>query len=328
MHECNKTTETLLGLYEMMVRIRVFEEHVSVLYKRGEIPGFIHLYNGEEAVAVGVCAHLRVSDIVASTHRGHGHALAKGCRSDRVMAELYGKKDGYCGGRGGSMHLYAMEHGLLGTNGMVGGGIPLAVGAGLKFRNYKQDNIGVTFFGDGASNMGIFYESLNLAAVYKLPVVFVCENNLYATCTPLEKIASNPEIAQRADAFKIPGVVVDGNDVVAVYNAASQAIARARDGEGPTLIEAKTYRFFGHHEGEPLYGTYRTREEVEFWKGKCPILSFKKRLIEEHGINQVEINTIEDMIRKEIDYAIEYARNSQYPDVADVEKYIFSEAQL
>jgi 2-oxoisovalerate dehydrogenase E1 component len=324
--ECKvKSSETLLKLYEEMLRIRMFEERASVLYKTGEIPGFIHLYIGEEAVAVGVCANLRRDDVIASTHRGHGHALAKGCGADRAMAELYGKKDGFCGGRGGSLHFHDMTYGLIGTNGMVGGGIPLAVGAGLTFRNLKKDNVAVTFFGDGASNMGVFYESMNLAAIYNLPVVFVCENNLYATATHISHAAINPEIGTRASAFKMPGVTVDGNDVLAVFDAAEKAIARAREGKGPSLIEAKTYRTHGHNESEPLYGTYRTKEEVEMWKKKCPIAAFRKRLIEEFGIKESEIDGIDEKVKLEIEAAVEFARNSEYPDTADIEKHIFAE---
>ncbi len=320
-----KSPELLVGLYEEMLRIRVFEDSASVLYKSGEIPGFIHLCIGEEAVAAGVCANLRTEDVITSTHRGHGHVLAKGCRADRTMAELYGKRDGYCGGRGGSMHFYDMEHGLMGTNGMVGGGISLAVGAGLTFKTLKKDNVAVTFFGDGASNMGIFYESMNLAAIYNLPVVFVCENNLYATAMPISKSASNPEIASRASAFNIPGVSVDGNDVVAVYDVAEEAIARARDGKGPSLIEAKTYRTHGHNEGEPLYGTYRTQKEVEEWKARCPISNFKKRLLEEFQIKESELDRTDQKIKLEIEAAVAFARMSEFPDIADIEKHIFRE---
>ena len=320
-----KTRETLLGLYEVMKKIRVFEERASVLNKAGEIPGSVHLYIGEEAVAAGVCAHLRREDVIASTHRGHGHALAKGCSTDRCMAELYGRKDGLCGGRGGSMHFYDMANGLLGTNGMVGGGIPLAVGAGLTFRNLKKDNVGVTFFGDGASNMGIFYESINLAAIYNLPVVFVCENNLYATAVPIKEAASNPEIAERAAAFRIPGIAVDGNNVLAVYDVAGEAVDRARKKGGPTLIEAKTYRTRGHNEGEPLYGTYRTKEEVDAWIKKCPIVNYRKRLLEEFKIDESALNEIDERVGKEIDDAVEFARKSPMPDAADIEKFIFAE---
>lgn len=320
-----KTRDILLKLYETMQRIRVFEETTSVMNKAGEIPGQVHLYIGEEAVAAGICAHLSKEDIITSTHRGHGHALAKGSHSDRCMAELYGRQDGYCGGRGGSMHIYDLGNGLLGTNGIVGGGIPLALGAALTFRNQKRDRVGITFFGDGASNMGIFYESMNLAAIYHLPVVFICENNMYATAIPITYSASNPEIATKAAAFKIPGVVVDGNDVLAVYDAAGEAIERARKGDGPSLIEAKTYRTHGHNEGEPLYGTYRTAEEVEAWKLKCPIVNYKRRLLEEFKFRENEIEEIDARIQKEIADAVEFSRKSPLPEVADIKKHVFTE---
>ena len=327
----NKTTrppDLLLSLYEMMVRLRTFEERVAKLYKAGEMPGFIHLYPGEEAVAAGVCAHLGFEDVVTSTHRGHGHALAKGCPPRAVMAELYGRRDGCSGGRGGSMHMYDRARGLLGTNGIVGGGVAPAAGAALAFRNLKQPHVAVSFFGDGASNMGIVYETLNLAAIYRLPVVFVCENNLYATATPLRLIAANTEIATRAAAFHLPGAAVDGNDVLAVYDAAGAAIARARAGGGPTLIEAKTYRTHGHHEGDPVTGTYRTRAEVEDWKNnRCPLRNFRRRLLAEFGRTEAEAVAIEQRVEAEIEQAVEFARNDPWPDPATAARHLFVEAQ-
>src|SRR5262249_26555876 len=222
------------------------------VYKKGEMPGFIHLYVGEEATAVGVCAHLRPSDWITSTHRGHGHALAKGVAPKAVLAELYGKATGCCGGRGGSMHLYSVAEGLFGTNGFVGAGIPLAVGLGLSAKTRGTDQVAVAFFGDGAVNHGTFHEGINFAGVQNAPVIFVCENNLYATATPLSIATLNTEVASKAAAYGIPGVAVDGNDVLAVWEVMRQAALRARTGEGPTLIEAKTYRTVGHHEGDPL----------------------------------------------------------------------------
>lgn len=281
---------------------------------------------GEEAVAAGVCAHLTDEDIITSTHRGHGHALAKGCSTERTMAELYGRSDGYSGGRGGSMHVYAMQHGLLGTNGVVGGGIPLAVGSALSMKTLGKPNVSVAFYGDGASNHGLCYESLNLAAVYKLPVVFVCENNLYATATRLVDVASNPDIASRSDAFRMPGVVVDGNDVLAVYEVAGNAIYRARAGEGPTLIEAKTYRTCGHYEGDQIAGTYRTLEEIEKWKKRCPISTYRLKLISEFEIDEDTLNGIEAKIGEEIDRAVEFSRQSPHPDTETVGDHIFAEA--
>jgi 2-oxoisovalerate dehydrogenase E1 component len=319
------TRDTLLHLYRTMQRIRVFEETASVLNKTGEVPGQVHLYIGEEAIAAGVCAHLRKEDIITSTHRGHGHALAKGSRPDKCMAELFGRTDGYCGGRGGSMHIYDLENGLLGTNGMVGGGIPLAVGAALTFKTQKKNHVGVTFFGDGASNMGIFYESMNLAAIYRLPVVFICENNTYATEIKITYSASNPEIATRAQAFQMPGIAIDGNDVLAVYEAAGEAIGRARSGGGPTLIEAKTYRTHGHNESEPLYGTYRSLEEIEAWKLKCPVTNYRQKLLDEFKFSESELGAIDADIQKEISDAVDFSRKSPLPDVADIEKHVFAE---
>lgn len=319
--------ETLVGLYVMMLRIRRFEERVAALYRAGEIPGFIHLYIGQEAVAAGVCGRLTQDDVVTSTHRGHGHALAKGCRATSIMAELFGRVDGCCGGRGGSMHIYAPEYGLLGTNGVVAGGIPLAVGAGLMLKNLAKKNVAVAFFGDGASNAGGFYESLNHAAIYKLPVVFVCENNLYATSTPLVSVASNPEIATRAKTFRMPGVAVDGNDVLSVYETAGAAVERALGGEGPTLIEAKTYRICGHHEGDQLTGTYRTREELEQWKQRCPILGFAKRLVEEFGFSKQQLAQMEERVRAEVDDAVEFARHSPHPNASSVGECVFAGVQ-
>ncbi|MEW5814038.1 MAG: thiamine pyrophosphate-dependent dehydrogenase E1 component subunit alpha [Spirochaetota bacterium] len=316
--------ETVLKLYTVMVLLRKFENNVAICYGQGEIPGFVHLYQGEEAVAAGVCTHLADADVVASTHRGHGHVLAKGCDIRRTMAELYAKETGLSGGRGGSMHMYDKSHGLVGTNGIVGGGIPMALGAGLTFKTKKTSNVAVTFFGDGASNMGILYESLNLAASLKLPVIFVCENNLYATSTPLKKVAANPEIATRAAAFNMPGVSVNGNDVLDVFIEAGNAVRRARNGEGPTLIEAKTYRQHGHHEGDELYGTYRTKEEVEDWKNnKDPLFLFKKYISEEFPGMEERLDEIEREADVLIQDAVDFARKSEFPQPKNVREHLF-----
>ncbi len=255
--------QILLDLFERMVLLRRFESVAQIACRKGETPGFLHLYIGEEATGAGVCAHLRPTDWVTSTHRGHGHALAKGADPGRVMAELFGKVGGICGGRGGTMHLYDRSVGLFGTNGIVAAGIGHAVGIGMSARLQGRDDIGVAFFGDGAANHGAFHEALNFAAVQRAPAVFVCENNLYATATPLKSITLNPEIATKAASYGMPGVAVDGNDVFAVWLAMKEATERARSGKGPTLIEAKTYRTVGHHEGDPVIGTYRTQEELD-----------------------------------------------------------------
>ena len=274
----------LLGLYETMVLLRRFESAAQVACRRGETPGFLHLYIGEEATAVGVCAHLRPADWITSTHRGHGHALAKGVPPRTLMAELFGRRDGCCGGRGGTMHLYDRSVGLFGTNGIVAAGISHAVGAGISARMRGKDDIAVAFFGDGAVNHAGFHELVNFAAVQRAPVVFVCENNLYATATPLTMTTLNTEVASKAAAYGLPGVAVDGNDVVAVWAAMREATARARAGEGPTLIEAKTYRTVGHHEGDPVIGSYRTQAEVDAWATRCPVATCRRRLGEDLAV--------------------------------------------
>ncbi len=313
------TRAELLRLYEQMVLLRQFELAAQARYKAGEMPGFIHLYIGEEAVAVGVCAHLDDADWITSTHRGHGHALAKGLPPTALMAELYAKATGCCGGRGGSMHLYDPKHGVFGTNGIVGGGIPHAVGAALSARTRGTKGIAATFFGDGAVNHGAFHESLNFAGAQRAGVLFVCENNLYATATPLASVTRNPEVATRAAAYGVPGVAVDGNDVLAVWAAARDAVARARAGGGPTLIEAKTYRVVGHHEGDPLTGVYRTQAELDAWKLRDPIQSFRNRLIGElKAASSAELDAIDVRVLAEVAGAVEFARQSPEPDPAGV----------
>ncbi len=307
--------EELITLYEQMQLLRKFELAAQKACRSGETPGFLHLYIGEEAVATGVCAHLKPTDWVTSTHRGHGHALAKGMDPNILMAELYGKRDGCCGGRGGTMHLYDARTGLFGTNGLVGGGIPSAVGAAISARHRGTDGVAIAFFGDGASNHAAFHESLNFAGVRKAPVVFVCENNLYATATAIKDVTLNPEIWQRAKGYGIPGVAVDGNDVLAMWEASRVAIERARAGGGPTLIEAKTYRTVGHHEGDPITGTYRTQKEVDEWAERCPVKSFRRRIIEDYEICSTQnLKEIDDRIDALVDRAITFARQSPEPD--------------
>lgn len=316
----------LLDLFERMVLLRRFESIAQIACRKGETPGFLHLYIGEEATGVGVCAHLRPTDWVTSTHRGHGHALAKGANPGRVMAELFGKVDGICGGRGGTMHLYDRSVGLFGTNGIVAAGIGHAVGIGMGARQQGRDDIGVAFFGDGAANHGGFHEALNFAAVQRAPAVFVCENNLYATATPLKSITLNPEIATKAASYGMPGVAVDGNDVFAVWLAMKEATERARSGRGPTLIEAKTYRTVGHHEGDPVIGTYRTQEELDAWIKRDPIDMFRKKLIENYGIaDAAALAAIEARIEKVVEEALSFARNSPEPDPATVRLHVFAD---
>ncbi|MER8810858.1 thiamine pyrophosphate-dependent enzyme [Mesorhizobium australicum] len=318
--------QVLLDLFERMVLLRRFESIAQTACRKGETPGFLHLYIGEEATGVGVCAHLRPSDWVTSTHRGHGHALAKGANPGRVMAELFGKADGICGGRGGTMHLYDRSVGLFGTNGIVAAGIGHAVGIGMSARQQGRDDIGVAFFGDGAANHGGFHEALNFAAVQRAPAVFICENNLYATATPLKSITLNPEIATKAASYGMPGVAVDGNDVFAVWLAMKEATERARAGKGPTLIEAKTYRTVGHHEGDPVIGTYRTQEELDAWIKRDPIDMFRKKLVEDYGIADAEaLAAIEARIEKVVEEALAFARNSPEPDPATVRLHVFAD---
>ena len=320
------SSQELLRLYEQMLLLRRFELAAQVACRKGETPGFLHLYIGQEASGVGVCAHLRKTDWITSTHRGHGHALAKGMSPDTLMAELYGKRDGCCGGRGGTMHLYDPSCGLFGTNGLVGGGIPSAVGAGISARARGTDDIGVAFFGDGASNHAAFHESLNFAGVQRVPVVFVCENNLYATATALTKATLNPEIATRAAAYGIPGVAVDGNDLLAVWRVMRTACARARSGEGPTLIEVKTYRVVAHHEGDSVVGGYRTQEEVDAWAKRDPIRMVRDHWLLGRGLaSQQQVDAIEERVKAQVQHAIEFARNSPEPDPATVAQHIYAE---
>ncbi len=316
----------LIGLYERMVLLRKFEQVAQSACRKGESPGFFHLYIGQEATAVGICALLRPSDWVTSTHRGHGHALAKGMAPEVLMAELFGKRDGCCGGRGGTMHLYDRKSGLFGTNGIVAAGISHAVGAGMSGRMRGTDDIGVAFFGDGATSHAGFHESLNFAGIMRAPALLVCENNLYATATPLKTATLNPEIATRAAAYGIPGVAVDGNDVIAVYEAAQAAVARARAGEGPTLLESKTYRTVGHHEGDPVTGTYRSQAEVDAWTLRDPIKMFRARLTEEFGIaSDADLDAIDDRIDGVVQQALDFARRSPEPDPATVSRHIYAD---
>jgi len=299
-----------------MFLLRRFELTVQDSYRKGEMPGFLHLYVGEEAVAVGVCTHLRPTDWITSTHRGHGHALAKGMSPRSLMAELFAKATGCCGGRGGSMHLYDASVGLFGTNGIVVGGNPSAVGAAISARARGTDGVSVAFFGDGGVNHGSFHESINFAAVQRAPVVFVCENNLYATATPLVNATLNPDIASKAAAYGIPGVSVDGNDVLAVARVAGEAVARARAGEGPTLIEARTYRFVGHHEGDPVVGVYRSQDEIDRWTKRDPLRVLREHILEAGG-SEEQIAEIEAEVNREVQDALEFARSSPLPVSAD-----------
>jgi 2-oxoisovalerate dehydrogenase E1 component len=308
-----------LALYAQLVLLRRFEGAAQLACRNGETPGFLHLYIGQEATAVGICAHLTPHDWVTSTHRGHGHALAKGMAPEILMAELFGKASGCCGGRGGTMHLYDNRIGLFGTNGIVAAGIGHAAGVGMSARLRGTGGVGVAFFGDGAVNHGGFHEAINFAAVQKAATVFVCENNLYATATPLSLTTLNVEVASKAAAYGLPGVAVDGNDVLAVYEVMQVAVERARRGDGPTLIEAKTYRTVGHHEGDPVVGVYRTQAEIDRWALRDPVKIFRERLIDEFAIaTAAEITAIEAGVEQSVQAALTFARESPAPDARTV----------
>ncbi|MGA9353533.1 MAG: thiamine pyrophosphate-dependent dehydrogenase E1 component subunit alpha [Terriglobales bacterium] len=314
--------ELMLSCYKKVLELRLFELKVQELYRNGRLPGFVHLYVGEEAVAVGVCSHLDVEDLVFSTHRGHGHALAKGVPARIVLAELWGKATGSSGGRGGSMHMYAPEYGFMGTNGIVGAPIPLATGAALSAKLKKKSQVVVCFFGDGAVNSGSFHEAVNLGAVWNLPIVYVCENNLYATEMAFRRATKNTSVASRAAAYGMLGVEVDGQDVVAVHEVAEAAIERARRDGGPTLVECKTYRYVGHHEGDP--GTdYRTREEVLEWKQKDAVKIARKRLLDSGAVNEKELQAADQEVERLIDEAVEFAEKSPEPLAESVNEHVF-----
>ncbi|MCC6312591.1 MAG: thiamine pyrophosphate-dependent dehydrogenase E1 component subunit alpha [Thermomicrobiales bacterium] len=303
--------DQLLDMYRRMVEIRQFEDAAGKNFAAGMIPGFVHLYAGEEAVAVGVCSHLTDRDYITSTHRGHGHCIAKGVDIPGMVAELMGKSTGVCKGKGGSMHIADLHKGMLGANGIVGGGFPLACGAALTAKTLGTGGVAVCFFGDGASNQGTFHEGLNLAAIWKLPVVFVCENNGYAEATPVHYHCSATDIANRAGAYEIPGVVVDGLDLFAVYEAAGEAIERARRGEGPTLLEAKTYRYYGHFQGDQV--TYRTEEELARFRDRDAIQAVRDFITERSLATADELNAIDQDVTAELDAAWDDAKAAPFP---------------
>ena len=290
----NILKDRLLFMFDRMLKIRHFEDRVKDLFAAGELPGFVHLYLGEEAVAAGVCAALKDDDYITSTHRGHGHIIAKGGEMKYMMAELYGKATGYNKGKGGSMHIAYPKLGILGANGIVGAGLPIATGAGMSAKLRKTDQVTACFFGDGAYNEGTFHESLNIGGAFNLPVIYVCENNLYAVGTRQSQVRKVEDIADRAAGYGMPGVVVDGNDVIAVYEATKEAVDRARAGDGPTLIECKTYRWRTHFEGEP--DTYRPPEEVAAWLKREPIAPFRKLLVDQKIISEKEAEDFENAV--------------------------------
>lgn len=306
--------EIMVKMYTTMNKIRMFESMLQEYFAAGKIPGFVHLYLGEEAVAVGACSCLTDKDSITSTHRGHGHLIAKGGDLKLMMAEIFGKSTGYCKGKGGSMHIADVDLGILGANGIVGGGGPLAAGAALASKYKKTDDVTVCFFGDGASNQGTTQEALNLASAWKLPVVFVNENNGYGISCPQCKSMAVTDIADRAAAYDMPGVVVDGNDILAVYEAVGEAVKRARRGEGPTLVECKTYRWRGHFEGDAC--SYRCVEELNEWMAKDPIPRFEEKLVESGMVSSQELEAVKAAVKKELDAALEFAQSSPLPELS------------
>jgi pyruvate dehydrogenase E1 component alpha subunit len=316
------TNEQLVEMYVTMNKIRTFENRVAELFADGKIPGFVHLYVGEEAVATGVCANLTDKDYITSTHRGHGHLIAKGGDIKLMIAELFGKKTGYCKGKGGSMHIADLDLGIMGANGIVGGGPPLAAGAALALQYLETDSVAVCFFGDGASNQGTTHEAMNLATCWKLPVVFVNENNMYGISSCTINSMCVPNIADRAAAYDMPGVVVDGNDAIAVHEAAAEAISRARQGKGPSLIECKTYRHRGHFEGDAC--TYRDDEEVAEWKEKDPIPRLEQKLLEMELLTDSKIEEIQSTLQKELAAAEQFAEESPLPDVSELTEDVYT----
>ncbi|RLC37582.1 MAG: pyruvate dehydrogenase (acetyl-transferring) E1 component subunit alpha [Candidatus Nealsonbacteria bacterium] len=316
--------EKILKMYQDMLKIRYFENKITDFYSKGLMPGLAHLYIGEEAVAVGVCANLTERDFAVSTHRGHGHLIAQGADLKKMMAEVLGKETGYCHGKGGSMHIMDVSKGILGANGIVGAGIPIATGSAYSAKVRGTDQVTISFFGDAASNQGTFHESVNMAAAWKLPVVYVCENNLYGISVDIRKVTNTKDIATRAKAYNIPGVAVDGNDILEVYKVSQEAIERARKGEGPSLVECKTYRWKGHHVGDPGR-VYRSEKEFEEWKEHCPIKTFHERLIKEKISSEKELNLIEKDTKKMVKEVADFAIQSPYPNEKEAYEDLFAE---
>jgi len=301
----------LLEMFRRMTLVREFELRAIEERRNGLIPGFIHPCVGQEATAVGACLALAPADVITSTHRGHGHLIGKGGDPRYMMAELAGRSTGYCLGRGGSLHIADFDLGILGANGIVAGGIPIAVGAGLAFHLRGEKRVALAFFGDGAVNQGAFHEAANMAGLWKLPVIFMCENNLYGEGTPQHKQAPIADLAARAAGYGFPGVIVDGNDVLAVYEAVRMAAERARAGLGPTFIEGKTYRQRGHYEGDPM--VYRTQEEMEYWKARDPVVLFRRRLLEAGIFDEQTLDKVHQDVLRQLDEAVEFAKSAPIP---------------
>ncbi|MDY0241609.1 MAG: thiamine pyrophosphate-dependent dehydrogenase E1 component subunit alpha [Rhodospirillaceae bacterium] len=316
------TKDLMLGMYEKMLRIRYFENKAIDLFAAQKIPGFVHLYIGEEAIAAGVCACLGDQDYITSTHRGHGHLIAKGGDLKMMMAELFGRADGYCKGKGGSMHIADSNLGILGANGIVGAGMPIAAGAAFACHYRGNDAVSVCFFGDASSNRGTFHEAINLAATFKLPAIFICENNLYGISNRQSNHMSISDVSDRARAYGIPGVTVDGNDVVAVHEAALEAVARARRGDGPSLLEFKTWRQRGHFEGDPQ--TYKDPAEQKAWLAKDPLPHTEKQIIDLGYLDKAGIKALQKKVQAEVEEAITFAENSPQPDPSDLLRDVYA----
>lgn len=311
----------LVELYRRMMRIRKFEEQAKECFTKGMLAGNIHLAIGQEATEVGACAALTDRDYITGTHRGHGQCIAKGAKTDKMMAELFGKKTGYCQGKGGSMHIVDATLGILGANGIVGAGIPIATGAAYASKTWGDDAVTLCFFGDAAANQGTFHEAINMGAAWKLPVIYLCENNKYGVSTDISRVTNNEHISERAAAYNIPGVTVDGNDVLAVYEAVKTAVERARKGEGPSLVECVTYRHEGHYCGDQA--GYRPSEYMEEARAHEAIPTFRKYLLEQ-GVKEEEIVKVEEEIAEEIARAYRFADESEYPDPSEALTDVYS----
>lgn len=325
MTKAKTNTEDYLRMYRQMVRIRSFEDQANQLYLSAKMPGLTHMYSGEEAVAVGICEALKVTDKITSTHRGHGHCVAKGADFKRMFCELLGKEEGYCRGKGGSMHIADQSNGNLGANAIVGGSMGIATGAALSAKRLGKDEVTVCFFGDGATAQGLMYEVMNMAALWSLPVIYACENNGYSEYTKTDEIAAG-SITGRAEAFGIEAFKVDGQDVLAVNELAQKLVARCRKGEGPFFIELETYRYHGHHVGDINREYYRSKDEEKEWHAtRDPITNFGKWLISEGVVDQAELDSIQTEITSDAAEAVAYALDAKYPDASEVDMHVFAE---
>jgi TPP-dependent pyruvate/acetoin dehydrogenase alpha subunit len=315
--------DILLEIYRRMLTIRAFEETVFEVYRKGWMPGLAHLSDGQEATAVGVCMTLRLDDTITSTHRGHGHIIAKGGRVEPMMAEVMGKVTGYCRGKGGEMHIADVSLGILGANGIVGGGLGIAAGSAFTAKREGKGRVSAAFFGDGAINQGLWYETANIAVLWKLPLIYVCENNYYTQFTNSKKLISGEGLAARARVIGMKGVEVDGNDVLAVYQAARELVEAARKGDGPATLICNTFRYGGHHSGEPGTG-YRSKEEIDAWKKRDPIPLFENQLLAQKIITPQEIESMHDEVDKRLQTAVEVARQDPFPDVKEVTEHVYA----